>query len=141
MLKLTQQEYVTVPVVIKAEVLLASVVCMWGKPLTKLPACAQHYIFHLCTSPDCLSSILKQLLKHQGPSAAAHRKAASSPVIHMLRECRQSAYFWRLQTSERTQVPKVTYISSLHVRLTTAVLHDSLSLCCVAGAWMLTQQD
>lgn len=31
MLKLTQQEFEGVPILVKAEVLIASVVCMWGK--------------------------------------------------------------------------------------------------------------
>ena len=31
MLKLTQQEFTSVPLVVKAEVLLAAVACMWGE--------------------------------------------------------------------------------------------------------------
>lgn len=31
MLKLTQQEFETVPLIIKVEVLIAAVTCMWGK--------------------------------------------------------------------------------------------------------------
>ena len=31
MLKLTQQEFETVPLIIKVEILIAAVTCMWGK--------------------------------------------------------------------------------------------------------------
>ena len=54
MLKLTQQEYETVPVVIKAEVLLASVVCMWGKPKTNVSVCCQ--LAHSNELPICATA-------------------------------------------------------------------------------------
>lgn len=39
MLKLTQQEFEGVPLLVKVEVLLASIICMWGKQAALLLLC------------------------------------------------------------------------------------------------------
>ena len=97
MLKLTQQEFEGVPLLVKAEVLIASVVCMWGKRPQQLMWCltaAAGLCYILCMR-NC------SMLLSVSPLCVTCFHLIHTP-------CRQLADFWEFQTFQCSQRPKVS---------------------------------